>query len=115
MHDLSLFPPVTVAPSASIWARRAREKPSAPSVPTWRKSRRVIPSQVVMEPAPERSIMGFVKLKCGANVARSAPIDNPRTRQSLEGLSEDAKAQKERSAPRLKSHLTFPARNISSG
>src|SRR4051794_2271472 len=42
--------------STAPWARKAlsigRERPSAPRVPAWRKSRREMPSQVVVEPGP---------------------------------------------------------------
>ena len=44
--------PLATAPAAFIAARCDRLSPIAPSAPTSRKSRRVIPSQVVIEPLP---------------------------------------------------------------
>src|SRR4051812_48573422 len=43
---------LSTAPSACRAANFERVNPSAPRVPTCRKSRRVTPSQVVMEPLP---------------------------------------------------------------
>jgi hypothetical protein len=51
MHDLSSLP-FAAAPRACNPASFERVKPIALRVPTCRKSRRVIPSQVVMEPLP---------------------------------------------------------------
>src|SRR5687768_6245058 len=44
--------PLLIAPAALNAARCERLSPIAPRVPTWRKSRRVIPSHVVIEPFP---------------------------------------------------------------
>src|SRR5438874_1978425 len=44
--------PLETAPSAWRVANLERVSPRAPSAPTWRKSRRVIPSHVVIEPSP---------------------------------------------------------------
>src|ERR1043166_4707315 len=52
MQDLSSLPEA-VAPRDWSAANFERLRPRAPSVPTWRKSRRVMPSQVVIEPLPE--------------------------------------------------------------
>src|SRR2546426_1252617 len=51
IHDFSSFPAAT-APRDWRAANFESDKPSAPSVPTCRKSRRVIPSQVAIEPLP---------------------------------------------------------------
>src|SRR5881394_4678357 len=56
MQDLSDCCGLT-APAALRPAKVAIEKPRAPSVPTWRKSRRVKPSQVVTEPFPVTCII----------------------------------------------------------
>src|SRR5437763_4739634 len=65
MHDFSSLPGAT-APSAWRAANFESDKPSAPSVPTCRKSRRVIPSQVVIEPLPVSLSMAwrFQNLGC---------------------------------------------------
>src|SRR5208282_2306683 len=51
MHDFSSLPLAT-APMDLRAANFAIVSPMAPSAPTCRKSRRVMPSQVVMEPFP---------------------------------------------------------------
>src|SRR6476646_6150278 len=50
MHDLSS--PSLAAPRACSAANFESVNPRAPSVPTWRKSRRVTPSHVVIDPLP---------------------------------------------------------------
>src|ERR1043166_5565026 len=45
--------PLVTAPMAWRAANLDKESPMAPRAPTWRKSRRVMPSQVVIEPLPE--------------------------------------------------------------
>src|ERR1051326_8779810 len=68
MHDLSSLPEA-VAPRDCSAANFERVRPMVPRVPTWRKSRRAIPSQVVMEPLP-------VTLSMASCVQNLAPVDS---------------------------------------
>src|SRR3989442_366675 len=66
MHErpLSFF----AAPSACNSANFDIESPSAPSVPTCKKSRRVIPSHVVIEPFPVILSIRFLEGKLRSQV-----------------------------------------------
>src|SRR4030095_14842966 len=53
MHALAFsFPEDAASPSAASSDHRAMDRPRAPRVPTRRKSRRAIPSQLMIEPLP---------------------------------------------------------------
>src|SRR4030095_15950092 len=49
----------------------------APSVPTWRKSRRVIPSQVVIEPFPDIFSIGAWPFLTDLFLANHHILENP--------------------------------------
>src|SRR5258708_29498705 len=57
MHARSSFD-LSTAPIAFNPLSIGRESPSAPSVPAWRKSRRVMPSHVETQPLLEKVNMG---------------------------------------------------------
>src|ERR1051325_7186389 len=64
MQDLSSLPEA-VAPRDLSAANFERLRPRAPSVPTWRKSRRGMPSQVVIEALPVTLSMALCGQDCG--------------------------------------------------
>src|SRR5439155_24227208 len=81
--------PLATAPMACSAARLERVKARAPSARTWRKSRRVMPSQVVREPLPETfSIIRYLSPKRGqahAKIVLRHAADNKQKTVSSQG------------------------------
>src|SRR5207247_8610454 len=82
MTDFSALPCAT-APSALRAARFESVNPRAPSVPTCRKSRRVMPSQVVMEPGPDTFNITSHLLDLVTTLAPGSEADNRQNRWAV--------------------------------